>query len=130
MIDWDKMYDQVLDNSSSPFTRWFNGGYLNACYNCLDRHVANGGGNKVALIHDSPMTNTVRKVTYQELLDSVSINISFPLSVSQCLIIYLDISISWRIEETRCEKGRSCCYLHAFDSRSNHGNVSQSQASS
>lgn len=72
MIDWDKMYDQVLDNSSSPFTRWFNGGYLNACYNCLDRHVANGRGSKVALIHDSPMTNTIRKVTYQELLDSVS----------------------------------------------------------
>lgn len=103
MIDWDKMYDQVLDNSSSPFTRWFSGGYLNACYNCLDRHVANGSGNKVALIHDSPMTNVVRKVTYQELLDAVSINISFDhliLSIKQCLIIYSDISISWSIEET------------------------------
>lgn len=72
MISWDKMYDQVLDDSSSPFTKWFCGGYLNACFNCVDRHVANGHGNKVALVHDSPITNTVRKVTYQELLDNVS----------------------------------------------------------
>jgi propionyl-CoA synthetase len=72
MISWDKMYDQVLDDSSSPFTKWFCGGYLNACFNCVDRHIANGQGNKVALIHDSPITNTVRKVTYQELLDTVS----------------------------------------------------------
>lgn len=72
MISWDKMYDKVLDDSSSPFTKWFGGGYLNACFNCLDRHIANGQGNKVALIHDSPITNTIRKVTYQELLDTVS----------------------------------------------------------
>lgn len=72
LISWDKMYDQVLDDSSSPFTKWFCGGYLNACFNCIDRHIANGHGNKVALIHDSPITNTIRKVTYQELLDSVS----------------------------------------------------------
>lgn len=45
---------------------------MNACYNCIDRHVASGNGGKVALIHDSPITNTVRKVTYQELLDTVS----------------------------------------------------------
>lgn len=74
MISWDKMYEQVLDDSSSPFTRWFSGGYLNACYNCVDRHVANGQGNKVAIIHDSPITNTIRKVTYQELLDCVSLS--------------------------------------------------------
>lgn len=58
--------------NSRPFTKWFCGGYLNACYNCIDRHVANGNGGKVALIHDSPITNVVRKVTYQELLDTVS----------------------------------------------------------
>lgn len=72
MLSWDKMFDQVIDDSSSPFTKWFCGGYLNACYNCVDRHIANGQGHKVAIIHDSPITNTVRKVTYQELLDTVS----------------------------------------------------------
>lgn len=71
LISWDKMYNQVLDNSSAPFTKWFCGGMLNACFNCVDRHVASGNGHKVAIIHDSPITNTVRKVTYQELLDTV-----------------------------------------------------------
>jgi propionyl-CoA synthetase len=80
-ITWDKMYTQVLDNSSEPFTKWFSGGYLNACYNCVDRHVANGDGNKVAIIHDSPVSNTIRKVTYQELLESVRIIFLFSLDL-------------------------------------------------
>lgn len=72
LISWDKIYDQVLDDSKSPFPKWFCGGYLNACFNCVDRHIANGHGSKTAIIHDSPITNTVRKVSYQELLDTVS----------------------------------------------------------
>lgn len=71
MIHWDKPFEKVLDNSNPPFTKWFVGGYLNACYNCVDRHVFAGNGDKVALIHDSPMTNSVRKVTYQEIYDTV-----------------------------------------------------------
>ena len=71
MIHWDKPFEKVLDNSNPPFTKWFVGGYLNACYNCVDRHVFAGNGDKVAIIHDSPMTNSVRKVTYQELYDTV-----------------------------------------------------------
>jgi propionyl-CoA synthetase len=50
----------------------FAGGELNACYNAVDRHVEAGGGSKVALIHDSPLTKTVKKITYAELLDQVS----------------------------------------------------------
>lgn len=71
MIHWDKPFEKVLDNSNPPFTKWFVGGYLNACYNAVDRHVLAGNGEKVAIIHDSPMTNTIRKVTYQELYDTV-----------------------------------------------------------
>lgn len=70
-IHWDKPFEKVLDNSDSPFTKWYVGGYLNACYNCVDRHVLAGQGDKVAVIHDSPLTNTIRKVTYQELYDTV-----------------------------------------------------------
>lgn len=44
---------------------------MNACYNTIDRHVIAGKGDQVALIHDSPMTNTVRKVTYKELFEKV-----------------------------------------------------------
>lgn len=71
MVHWDKPFEKVLDNSNPPFTKWFVGGYINACYNAVDRHVHSGNGDKVAIIHDSPLTNTVRKVTYQELYDTV-----------------------------------------------------------
>lgn len=72
VVHWDKPFEKVLDHSNPPFTKWYSGGYINACYNAIDRHVLAGRGNKVALIHDSPMTNTVRHVTYQELQDVVS----------------------------------------------------------
>ncbi|KAJ3640039.1 hypothetical protein Zmor_003359 [Zophobas morio] len=72
LVHWTKPWDRVLDNSHSPFTKWFVGGEINACYNAVDRHVEAGKGSKVALIHDSPLTNSVRKITYAELLDQVS----------------------------------------------------------
>ncbi|XP_037925033.1 acyl-CoA synthetase short-chain family member 3, mitochondrial [Hermetia illucens] len=72
-LHWSKLWDRVLDNRTPPFTKWYCGGYLNACYNTIDRHVIAGKGDQVALIHDSPMTNTVRKVTYKELFEKVSI---------------------------------------------------------
>ena len=72
MVHWDRPFEKVLDNTNEPFTKWFTGGYLNACYNAIDRHVIAGKGDKVAIIHDSPLTNTVRHVTYQELYDTVS----------------------------------------------------------
>lgn len=72
LIDWDKPFTKVLDDSRSPFTKWFVGGRLNACYNAVDRHVERGHGDKVAIIHDSPMTNSVRHVTYAELYDQVA----------------------------------------------------------
>lgn len=62
----------MFDDSRSPFTKWFVGGRLNACYNAVDRHVERGFSKKVAIIHDSPITNTVRHVTYEELYDQVA----------------------------------------------------------
>ncbi|KAK9890129.1 hypothetical protein WA026_008938 [Henosepilachna vigintioctopunctata] len=71
-VEWSKPWDRVLDNRTQPFTKWFVGGEINACHNAVDRHVKAGKGSKVALIHDSPLTKTVRRVTYAELLDEVS----------------------------------------------------------
>jgi propionyl-CoA synthetase len=48
---------------------------MSVCHNAVDRHVANGKGDQVALVHDSPLTDTVRKITYSELQDQVSIEI-------------------------------------------------------
>lgn len=73
LVHWDRPWKRVLDNDSPPFSRWYCGGYLNACYNAIDRHILAGKGSKVALIHDSPLANIVRHVTYQELYDQVSL---------------------------------------------------------
>lgn len=71
-ITWHKKWDKVLDASNPPFYRWFTGGELNTCYNALDRHVESGRADQTALIYDSPVTKTIQKFTYRELLDTVS----------------------------------------------------------
>ena len=71
-ITWFKRWDKVLDDSNSPFTKWFKGGVLNTCYNAIDRHVEAGRGEQPAIIYDSPVTNTVATITYRELLDQVA----------------------------------------------------------
>jgi propionyl-CoA synthetase len=72
LIDWYRRPEQVLDNANEPFTRWFVGGELNTCHNCLDRHVEAGAGERTALIWDSPVTDTRQSFTYAALLDEVA----------------------------------------------------------
>src|SRR5882757_10267360 len=72
-LHWDKPWDQVLDGSAAPMYRWFCGGYLNTCYNAVDRHVEAGRGEQLALIHDSPVTGSIRRYTYRELRDRVAL---------------------------------------------------------
>jgi Acyl-coenzyme A synthetases/AMP-(fatty) acid ligases len=72
LIDWDRPWDRVLDDSNPPFYRWFKGARLNTCYNAIDRHVRAGRGDQPALIHDSPVTGTKAVITYAELQDQVA----------------------------------------------------------
>jgi acetyl-CoA synthetase len=69
-LDWFDPWDQVLDESEAPFFKWFVGGKLNASYNCLDRHVEAGRGDKVAF-HWRGEEGEQRDVTYAELLRDV-----------------------------------------------------------
>ena len=71
-VDWDEPWERVLDDSRAPFYRWFAGGRMNTCHNALDRHVERGRGDQVALIYDSPVTDTVATFTYAELRDAVA----------------------------------------------------------
>src|SRR5467141_2662850 len=71
-IDWERRWDRVLDASRPPFYRWFRGARLNTCWNALDRHVAAGRGDRIALIWDSPVTGQVQRFTYRELRDAVA----------------------------------------------------------
>ncbi|OQM76256.1 propionyl-CoA synthetase [Manganibacter manganicus] len=66
-IDWDRPFDRVFDPDAGVYGRWFPGALCNTCYNAVDRHVQNGHGNQLALIHDSAIAGTVRKFTYAEL---------------------------------------------------------------
>src|SRR5256886_1390373 len=72
-IDWDEPWQRVVDDSRAPFYRWFAGGRMNTCYNALDRHVERGRADQPALIHDSPVTDTVATLTYRELRDAVAL---------------------------------------------------------
>ncbi len=72
-IDWIKKWDTVLDSSRPPFYRWFSGATMNTCYNAVDRHVKAGRGEQTAIIYDSPVTDTIRKITYKELQDDVAL---------------------------------------------------------
>ena len=71
-VHWYRRWDTVLDSSNEPFYRWFVGGELNTCYNCVDRHVEQGRGDRTALIHDSPVTGTKRVFTYAGLRDEIA----------------------------------------------------------
>lgn len=70
-IDWITPPTKVFDPSLGLYGRWFAGAKVNTCYNALDRHVANGRADQLALIHDSPLTGTVSKYTYAEMLREV-----------------------------------------------------------
>ena len=71
-ISWYKKWDKVFDDAHPPFYRWFTGAEVNTCYNALDRHVESGRADQLALIYDSPVTDTVERFTYRELLDQVA----------------------------------------------------------
>jgi acetyl-CoA synthetase len=69
-LHWFQEWDAVLDDSDPPFYKWFTGGKINASYNCLDRHVENGQGSRVAF-HWRGEEGEERDVTYEELLRDV-----------------------------------------------------------
>ena len=69
-LTWTKDFDQTLDWSDAPLAKWFVGGELNASYNCVDRHVEAGRGDKVA-IHWVGEPGDSRDITYSDLLDEV-----------------------------------------------------------
>ena len=65
-LRWDKPFTTVLDESNPPFYKWFSDGKLNVSYNCLDRHIEAGRGNRVAF-HWAGEQGDERAVTYSDL---------------------------------------------------------------
>ncbi|NWG74188.1 MAG: acetate--CoA ligase [Rubrivivax sp.] len=71
LLSWKTPFTQVLDASNRPFFKWFADGTLNVSYNCLDRNVERGLGDKTAIVFEAD-DGAVTKVTYRELLALVS----------------------------------------------------------
>ncbi len=77
-LEWMKPWDKVVSHnfedigkSEAPYVQWFSGGRLNVSANCLDRHVANGRADKVAILWQGEDESQKRRLTYRELLDEV-----------------------------------------------------------
>ncbi len=72
LLDWDKYWDTTLDMSDAPCWKWFVGGRINACYNCVDRHLKNNKNKTAIHFVPEPETERIEHITYQELYIRVS----------------------------------------------------------
>ena len=91
-LTWDRVPTETLDWSDAPFARWFADGTLNVAYNCLDRHVEAGHGDRVAL-HWEGEPGDARSVTYAELTDEVkraaNLLLSLGVQAGDRVVVYL-----------------------------------------
>ena len=71
-IDWERFPTKALWDDEAPFYEWFSDGMVNGCWNAVDRHVEAGHGERVAIIHDSPVTHSKHEITFAELRDRVA----------------------------------------------------------
>jgi len=107
LLDWKEPFTQILDQSNAPFFKWFADGKLNVSYNCLDRNVNNGLGDKVALIFEAD-GGEVTRITYKDLLARVSkfANALRGMGVKKGdrVIIYLPMSIEGVVAMQACAR--------------------------
>ncbi len=107
LLEWNVPFTQVLDESNAPFFKWFADGKLNVSYNCLDRNVKNGLGDKVAIIFEAD-SGEVTKVTYSDLLSRVSkfANALRGMGVKKGdrVVIYLPMSIEGVVAMQACAR--------------------------
>ncbi|WP_297360856.1 acetate--CoA ligase [Thauera sp.] len=107
LLDWKEPFTQVLDASNAPFFKWFADGKLNVSYNCLDRNVNNGLGDKVALIFEAD-GGEVARITYKDLLSRVSkfANALRGMGVKKGdrVIIYLPMSVEGVVAMQACAR--------------------------
>ena len=107
LLDWQTPFNTVLDESNPPFFKWFPDGKLNVSYNCIDRQVKNGLGDKVAIIFEAD-GGEVTKITYKDLLSRVSKfgNALREMGVKKGdrVVIYLPMSIEGIVAMQACAR--------------------------
>ena len=106
-VHWFKRWDKVLDDSRAPIYQWYVGAETNTCYNAVDRHVAAGRGAQAALIYDSPVTDTVRTLSYEALLAEVAQTAgmlrALGVGKGDRVIIYMPMVPETAVAMARCE---------------------------
>lgn len=94
-LSWFKKWDKVFQKDNLD-AKWFDGGKINITYNCLDRHVKEGGGNKIAYIWTNEKGDEI-SITYRELLEKVNQTANFLKSLGikkgDTLTIYMPLTI-------------------------------------
>src|ERR1700737_2229517 len=92
-IDWIEPAKKIFDPAMGLYGRWFAGAVVNTCYNALDRHVAGGRADQVALIHDSPLAGSVTRLTYGQMLHEVktlaAVMADFGVAKGDRVILYM-----------------------------------------
>jgi acetyl-CoA synthetase len=106
-LAWHKPFTKVLNESKAPFYRWFEDGELNVSYNCLDRNVEKGHGDKVAIIFEAD-DGAVTRVTYRELLARVCRLAnglrSLGVKKGDRVVIYMPMSIEGVVAMQACAR--------------------------
>ena len=106
-IHWNQPFSKVLDESKAPFYKWFEDGTTNASYNCLDRQVKNGLGDKKAIIFEAD-DGTVTNVSYKELLERVCKMANalrkMGIKSGDRVIIYMSMSIEGIVAMQACAR--------------------------
>ena len=106
LLTWDKDFTKILE-WDLPYAKWFADGELNVSYNCLDRHIKNGYGDKVAYHWEGEPGDT-QSITYKELLDEVSkfANVlkEFGLKQNDTVAIYMPMILELPIAMLACAR--------------------------
>jgi acetyl-CoA synthetase len=107
MVSWKEPFTKVLDESGAPFFKWFPDGKLNVSYNCLDRNVEGGLGDKVAIIFDAD-NGDATTITYKELLARVckmaNLLRSKGVKKGDRVVIYLPMTIEGVVAMQACAR--------------------------
>jgi acetyl-CoA synthetase len=104
---WKRPFTRSLNESNAPFFKWFEDGMLNVSYNCLDRQVESGLGDKVAIIFEAD-DGVVSKVTYNELLKRTC-RLANTLKArgvkkGDCVVIYMSMSVEGIVAMQACAR--------------------------
>ena len=107
MVSWKEPFTKVLDESNAPFFKWFPDGKLNVSYNCLDRNVEGGLGDKVAIIFEAD-NGEATTITYKDLLAKVckmaNLLRSKGVKKGDRVVIYLPMTIEGVVAMQACAR--------------------------